>query len=225
MRKETDLYGPVKAFLEAQEFIVKGEVKGCDLVAVRGDDLVVVELKRQFNVTLILQGVHRQVMTDWVYLAVEAPKGRSRWTEYVGLCRRLGFGLLAGRFLKAGPQVDVACEPAPFTPRKNAKRRALLLKEFHRRSGDHNVGGSTGRQLMTAYREEALLLAQALAAHDGPLTTRELRARTGIAKTTQILADNYYGWFEKVEKATYVLLPAGREALITFAHILAGARP
>jgi hypothetical protein len=43
---ETDLYIPVKRHLEAQGYTVKSEIKGCDVVAVRGDELpVIVELK------------------------------------------------------------------------------------------------------------------------------------------------------------------------------------
>lgn len=48
--RETDLYPPVKAFLEAQGYVVKAEVARCDVVAVRGDEPpVVVELKTRFN--------------------------------------------------------------------------------------------------------------------------------------------------------------------------------
>jgi len=32
---ETDLYPPVKAFLEGQGYDVKGEVQDCDVVAIR----------------------------------------------------------------------------------------------------------------------------------------------------------------------------------------------
>ena len=34
---EVALYLPVKAFLERQGYVVRGEVRGCDLVACRGD--------------------------------------------------------------------------------------------------------------------------------------------------------------------------------------------
>ena len=37
-RLETSLYGPVKRYLELLGFTVKGEVCGCDLVALRGDE-------------------------------------------------------------------------------------------------------------------------------------------------------------------------------------------
>jgi hypothetical protein len=57
---ETSLYLPVKRFLEGRGFIVKGEVGGCDLVALGGDDsslVVIGELKLAFNLELILQAV------------------------------------------------------------------------------------------------------------------------------------------------------------------------
>ena len=59
---ETSLYRPVKIFLEGLGFVVKGEVRDCDLVALKGDNLPVVvicELKLTFNLELILQGVDR----------------------------------------------------------------------------------------------------------------------------------------------------------------------
>jgi hypothetical protein len=36
---ETSLYRPVKIFLEGLGFVVKGEVRDCDLVALKGDSL------------------------------------------------------------------------------------------------------------------------------------------------------------------------------------------
>ena len=70
---ETSLYAPVKAFLEARGFEVKGEICGCDLVATRGEEpslLVVAELKLAFSLELVLQAVDRLRAADHVYLAV-----------------------------------------------------------------------------------------------------------------------------------------------------------
>ena len=40
-----DPYAPVKALLEGQGYVVKREVRGCDVLAVRGDEPpVIVEL-------------------------------------------------------------------------------------------------------------------------------------------------------------------------------------
>ena len=59
--RERSLYPPVKSFLEAQGYEVKGEVNGCDLVAIRGEEApVIVELKTTFSLSLVFQGIARQ---------------------------------------------------------------------------------------------------------------------------------------------------------------------
>ena len=104
MREQT-LYPPVKAFLEAQGYDVKGEVNGCDVVAVRGEEPpVVVELKTSFSLPLVFQGIARQGLSDNVYLAVPPFSRRTtRRNDALALCRRLGLGLLTVRL-----------EPTPF---------------------------------------------------------------------------------------------------------------
>ena len=74
MKLESDLYLPVKHFLEQQGYEVKGEVKDCDLMAVREEDILIVELKLHFNLTLVLQGVERLKLTPNVFLAIERPR-------------------------------------------------------------------------------------------------------------------------------------------------------
>ena len=65
MPLESDLYAPVKALLEGQGYVVKGEVRGCDVVAVRaGEPPVIVELKRTFGLGLVLQGIDRLAASD-----------------------------------------------------------------------------------------------------------------------------------------------------------------
>ena len=72
---ESDLYAPIKKFLERQGYEVKGEVEECDIVAVRGDEPpVVVELKLQLNLSLILQAVDRLGASDCVYIAFRVGK-------------------------------------------------------------------------------------------------------------------------------------------------------
>ncbi|MGY4269391.1 hypothetical protein ACVJF2_007961 [Bradyrhizobium sp. USDA 4519] len=97
---ETALYLPVKRFLEKLGFTVKGEIGGCDLVALSGDDppvVVVGELKLAFNLELILQAVDRAGAADEVWIAAKVSargKGRESDARYRNLCRRLGFGML-----------------------------------------------------------------------------------------------------------------------------------
>jgi hypothetical protein len=94
----------VRDLLERQGFTVRGEVRGCDVVAQRGDDLVIVELKRHFGLDLLLQAVTRQRACESVYVALPAAAvaaaGR-RWARQRQLLRRLELGLLLVHFPKS----------------------------------------------------------------------------------------------------------------------------
>ena len=69
--RETDLYGPVKSFLEGQGYVVKSEVAAADVVAVRGGEPpLIVELKLGFSLTLVHQCIARLAVSDEVYMAV-----------------------------------------------------------------------------------------------------------------------------------------------------------
>jgi len=79
--------------------------------------------------------------------------------------------------------------PAPWKPRRDARRRSRIVDEHRRRKGDPVVGGSTRTPQMTAYRQEALAVAHALAG--APSRARDLRAiAPDVAK---ILRGNVYG--------------------------------
>lgn len=208
--KEADLYPPLKAYLEAQGYTVKAEIGACDLMALRGDEpAVVVEMKRSFSLGLVLQGVARQGMFDDVYLAVPlGPKGwAARYRDIIALCRRLGLGLLAVR----GAQVEAHLDPAPYQPRKNAVRAGRLLREFQRRVGDPNTGGTTGIKRVTAYRQDGLRCLAALAG--GPLKVAQVVAVSGVARAGELMRDNHTRWFERRARGVYGLTPQGQAAL------------
>lgn len=44
--KESDLYQPIKEYLDSLGYDTKGEVKDCDITAIKDDELIVVELKK-----------------------------------------------------------------------------------------------------------------------------------------------------------------------------------
>jgi hypothetical protein len=211
--RETDLYPPVKAFLEAAGYAVKGEIGPADVMAVKdGAEPVIVELKTGFSLALFHQGIARLSVCDLVYLAV--PRGAGRpfaraLAENVKLARRLGLGLLTVR-LETG-LVEVHCDPGPYAPRKSARRRAALLSEFARRRGDPTEGGTQGVR-MTAYRQDALACAAHLA-QAGASKGAAVKAATGVGRATTIMRDNHYGWFVKVETGIYALSDAGVAAL------------
>lgn len=208
--KETDLYLPVKAWLEGQGFEVKAEVGAVDVMACRaGEDPVIVELKVGFSLTLLQQAVARQRVSDWVYVCVPRWQGKSGWRTFkgnVGLCKRLGVGVLSVR-LEDG-HVQVHADPAEFKPRKSKPRKGALLKEFERREGDPNLGGTRGK-VETAYLQEARRCAAYLAEH-GPSRGAVVAKAAGVPKATAIMAANHYGWFEKVEYGVYGLSGDGR---------------
>ncbi len=211
MALESDLYRPVKILLEGQGYVVKGEVRGCDVVAVRGKEPpVVVELKRTFGLGLVLQGVDRLALTDLVYLAVgQWPK---RMKNVRKLCRRLGLGFI----VVGGDKADVVLDPAPYKPRQDKRKAGRLLGEHARRVGDPNLGGQAMRApLMTAYRQQALRCAELLAA-SGPMKVAALRAACDAPKAASILRADVYGWFERVERGVYAITPKGREGLQQF---------
>ncbi|MEM9231550.1 MAG: DUF2161 family putative PD-(D/E)XK-type phosphodiesterase [Pseudomonadota bacterium] len=214
---ETDLYGPVKALLEAQGYTVKGEIGPADVVACRGtDDPVIVELKTGFSLALVHQAIARLSISPNVYIAVPRGTGRSFRTALnlnTKLCRRLGVGLITVR-LRDG-FVDVHVDPAPYKPRTSRTGRARLLREFAQRVGDPNTGGSTRRTLVTAYRQDALRCLDFLG-KSGPLKASYVAAGTTVLRARQIMSDNHYGWFERVDRGVYGLSPRGKAALKEF---------
>ena len=211
--RETELYPPVKAFLEGQGYEVKAEIGPADVVACReAEDPVVIELKTGFSLTLVHQAVARQALAEAVYIAVPRGKGRAflgALKNMTTLCRRLGLGLITVRL--ADGLVEVHCDPGPYVPRRSTLKRERLLREFAKRSGDPNTGGTRGG-IVTAYRQDALRCAVHLS-DAGPSKGAVVARETGVAQATRMMADNHYGWFQRVEKGIYDLTDAGRSAL------------
>ena len=230
--KETSLYPPLKDFLTARGYEVRGEVKDCDIAAMKGQEMLLVEMKTSLNLEVILQAVQRQKMTDLVYIAV--PRGRNsmrsrRWAALCHLLKRLELGLMTvslpslenGRILCGfNASVEVVFHPVPFD-RKISRARAKakkekLIREFSARTADFNTGGEKGRKLVTAYRMHALEVARILAER-GPMSPRDIRQLVKESKPAgPILYHNYYGWFERVRHGVYTLTDKGRKESVEF---------
>ncbi|MEM6555272.1 MAG: DUF2161 family putative PD-(D/E)XK-type phosphodiesterase [Pseudomonadota bacterium] len=220
--RETDLYPPVKHFLQGQGYDVKGEVGAVDVVACRGNEPpVLVELKTTFSLSLFHQAIERLGVSDVIYVAVPHKSGKAfarSLKRNIALCRRLGIGLLTIR-LKDGsvfPHVD----PGPYSPRRSSVKQQRLLKEFARRVGDPNSGGNTRRGLITAYRQDALRCLSFLAAH-GPTKASILANATGVDTARRIMSDDHYGWFERVKTGIYDITPKGKTAMRDYESELA----
>ncbi|WP_054955902.1 DUF2161 family putative PD-(D/E)XK-type phosphodiesterase [Paenibacillus dakarensis] len=248
IKHEAELYAPLKAFFGLHGYEIKGEVRSCDMVGMKEGltDPLIVEMKKTFNLALLLQGLERLKMSSLVYLAVEKSRVKKgavnqRWSELSNLCRKLGLGLITVTFYKTkAPFVEVLCEPCEgnYTGRSAPRKRERLLMEFRERSGDYNTGGVTRAKLVTAYREKALRVAAALhqlsrsdctadlsitAVGSPPkpgVTPAAIRNLSGVGNAASVLQQNYYGWFTRIMRGRYLLTDAGVQALEEYASVL-----
>jgi hypothetical protein len=224
MQRETDLYPPLKAYFEARGYAVKAEIGAADLVAIRdGADPVVVEMKLRFALALYHQAVERLRLTPEVYVAVPRPEGKTAkrmLADNLALCRRLGLGLLTVR----ARDLLVECQVEPLAPLPRAAKatRKRLVAEFDRRLGDPNDGGATRHGLVTGYRQDALRCAAYLAEY-GAARGAAVARDTGVTVATRIMADNHYGWFDRVSVGVYALTEAGQRGLADWDGALPGA--
>ena len=218
--READLYAPVKKFLEAQGYRVKGEVGAVDVMALRDKEPpLLVELKLGFTLSLFHQGIDRLSVTDLVYVAVPEKEGRAAQKvlkENVRLARRVGLGVLTVR-LRDG-HVTPQADPGGYVPRKQPKTAKRLLKAFDRLKGDPNEGGATRHGIVTGYRQDALLCARFLAVH-GPSTGAKVKDWAEVPAATKIMAADHYGWFARVRRGVYDLTPEGRKGIADWGDV------
>ena len=202
--KETDMYGPLKEFLEKEGYIVHSEVEDIDVMAQRDDEICIVEMKTAFNLKLVYQLMERLKITDQVYAYVPLEKG-GRWPKsYKRMCRllkhmRCGLMTLDQHMRR---NVVVEFDPNDFIVRKNYQKKNRALKEFAGRSVDLNQGGSVGKIVFTRYKEKAIRIAMYLLKR-GASSTRDIREDLDIVDATIILVRNHMRWFDRVEKGVY----------------------
>lgn len=216
---EVDLYDPVKNHFTERGYHVYGEVNDCDVVAMKDEELIIIELKLRLNLDLVMQATKRQRLSEQVYVAIPRPTYSFRsqkWRDICYLMRRLEVGLIVISFQTKKAQVQVIHHPASFDRVKSMqlskKRRNRLLAEIEGRSGDFNIGGSSQTQIMTAYKETCIYIACCLI-HHGPLSAKVLREIGTGDKTSRILIRNYDEWFERIERGVYAISEKGKNDL------------
>lgn len=204
---EAELYPPLKKWFEAQDYQVRGEVKHCDLVAEKADELVIVELKIKPSLKLLYQASERLSVTDQVFVGLPGSSHRSRaLTPFIRLLKLLGIGLILIHQSSLGDRIEVRCQPKVVKPRKSSRKMRLLKTEFNGRSSTDTPGGSAARPLITAYREEAILIFAALETL-GVASPKALKSLGCSIKTGSILLANHYNWFERIERGRYQCSP------------------
>lgn len=225
-RLESDLYKPIQKHFTQLGYEVYGEVNDCDITALKDNELIIIELKLRLNVDLLIQATKRQKLTNQVYIAIPKPNYSlfsRKWKDLCHLIRRLELGLIIVTFLKSSTRMDIAITPKPFDRKKsmqqNKKKREKLLKEMEGRHVSHNIGGSNQTKIMTAYKENCIQIAYYLENY-GPLSPKALREMGTGDKTLPILNNNYYGWYERIERGKYMISDKGMSEIKEHPEIL-----
>ena len=147
--KEEDLYDPLRKWLINKGYDVQAEVQSCDVVAIKNDEMTIIELKKSFNLQLVYQCMERQKIGKYVYAAIAAPsknKIKSKNLQKAeALLRRLGIGLILISLYSTSSLVEVRIEPTVVGTRKNAKKKKRVLNELEKRTGEYNTGGKQGK--------------------------------------------------------------------------------
>ena len=211
--KESDMYPSIRRLLAEQGFTVRGEVNGCDIAAVKGDTLWVVEMKLTANLKLIYQAMERQTATDWVFIAIPRPKSArdGNFTKFQRLLKKLQLGLITVSLDSPMKHTEIILFPAG-RDNKTTKKAKAVHREIAGRTVD-TIGGTTKKIVNTAYRERCVRIA-CLLEKKGALRAQDLVKIYGCEKdASKILMTNYFGWFNRISTGLYELSHIGTEYL------------
>ena len=70
----------------------------------------------------------------------------------------------------------------------------------------------TSSGMMTSYRQGALRCAKVLF-DEGACKASYVAKMAGFERARNLMSDNHYGWFERVDRGIYGLTPMGAKAL------------
>lgn len=206
IKYEKEMYKPVKEMFEAMGYEVKGEVKDCDLMAVKDNEVIICELKLKFNLKLIYQLMDRKNISPVVYGVILTPD-KDRY-NIIKLMKALDMGLIFVSETTGIPDIIIT---SPKTGAYYNKQFKNTVSEFKKRHYD-NTGGMRRTKLMTAYKEQSIQLLCYIEALNEvkPRTLKEI----GLGENVRnILYNNYYGWFINIKRGVYGLSNKGKEAL------------
>ncbi len=219
---EKDLFAPVRELFVKDGYCVNAEVKGCDMTALKDDELVIIELKKNLTVALLAQGLDRQRAGAKVYVAVPKPKNYSprKFADTLKVIKKLELGLIFVTLRENHSFAEIAAEPEEYFPPAsvNRKKRRAILDEINGRTVDMNVGGVTKKKIATAYTEKCIHIACILDTY-GEMSAAELRRHGADEKAYSILHFNAYGWFKKVRKGVYGITDKGRRGLLEYPEL------
>ncbi len=217
---EKDLFDPIKKYFEGYGYVCDGEVLDIDLYMENGEQSVAVELKQTLDFKALQQAALRQKITDFVYIGIFKPKDlyRGSFQDKLYLLKRLGIGLIV--VSKRSKTVEIVSEPVVSElstfQQHNSRKKKALSAEFKKRKSKNNVGGVHATKLITSYREDALLVLDALLELGGEASSRDIHKISSVERSTSILYNNHYGWFNRSGKGVYSVSEAGLAAVEEF---------
>ena len=207
IKKETELYLPVQKYFADMGFKVDAEVRDCDVVATKENIVVICELKRGFTIELLYQLVQRKKLTPYVYAVIPRPKNMrsAAFRKKLDILRALDCGLIV--VLNSTKRVDMILQPRGEDTDAKKYRRKGIEKETKIRKVSLNLGGQSGRKIVTAHKE-SVIAALCYIEKYGTIKTRECKDNI-----KNVLQKNHYNFFVRVEKGVYTANESGRNFL------------
>lgn len=221
---EKNLFKPIKEYFEAFGYTCDGEVGDIDLYMEKEGENLAVELKVSLDFKALQQAALRQKVADTVFIGIYKPRDlyTRSFQDKIYLLKRLGIGLIV--VSKRTKAVEIVSEPVVTELKRykssNLGKRKKISSEFKKRKTKSNTGGVTGTKIISAYREDALMVLDALCELGGEGSSRQVHELSKVEKSTQIMYNNHYGWFENVDKGQYKITEKGYDALEEFEHVL-----
>lgn len=215
------MYPPVRNLFEKLGYKVNAEVRDCDMTAVKDDELIIVELKKNLSVTLLAQGLKRQKTGADVFIAVPKPKQYSfkKLRSVFSVVKKLELGLIFVSLRGEYSFAEIVFEPKPFTfIKKDKQKRREIMTEIQGRTIETNTGGVTGTKIITAYTEKCIHTACILDMY-GEMSAAQVKKLGGPDNAYNILRMNVFGWFRKVKKGIYAITKEGRLGLMEYPEL------
>jgi hypothetical protein len=213
--REESLFLPVKIYLEGQGYSVHGEVKSWDIAAIKNEELIAIELKVNFCLSLVYQALKRKKTADSVYVCLPLQGSKASLPNHSKvrlLLTELNIGLILVRFLSNKTRVTVEIHPS--TEHHGGKRRQTIIREISSRYSEITPGGVPSTvPILTAYRQEALKIAWVMKQINASISPRNLTRMGCKEKAGEILRKNFYGWFDKISRGEYELSIYGKKAI------------
>ncbi len=139
--KETELFSPIEKFFQKNGYKVQAEVKNCDIICIKNNELIAIELKKAFNLKLLYQAMERKSFANYVYIGIARPKNfrKKEFKHMLKILESLQIGLITVALDSKTKNVDIILEPNFKKIAKNSKRRNIILNETNSRNLSINL--------------------------------------------------------------------------------------